>query len=249
MRTRPWLLKAAAAGVFLVSLPVAAVVGVGALSGDDEEQVPPDLVGTEPTVDVTPEPPGSPYPTRDPTFPTIIEQTPPIPDYPDFVEISGVQIPIPEGAHYLQQGPGGELRPLHWVWFGDSNYRETPTGGEPVGVQFDEYGLLLVSIQRDEEAAFAPTLDALWMLTQQVAEPSPESLSLVGETIPLPEGSYYVTEETGLDLNPIVYIVRYHYSAFMFDSHGLFNVSVSTEDAAVLETTLAAVTQAVNAEA
>lgn len=240
MTARPQLIRALAAGALLVSLPVAVFVGVRLAGGGEDEEVP--VVQAEPTIDVTPEPPGSPYPTPDASQPSAGPVI--TPNTPDFIEISGVQIPIPGGTHYLHQ-TCCELRELHWIWNGDSNYEVVGSDSVRVGIQFDDFGLLYANVKPEEQNLFEPTLDALWMLTQLTADPSPGTVLVEGASVPMPEGSFYSSEEGPADAgSPTTYIVRLNHSVIWIDSRGSSAGSVAEEDATKFEATLTALDSA-----
>jgi hypothetical protein len=231
--------------ILLGSITGAALVGASLVAGGSDELSPNLSTPTQ-------SPYGtplftSPFPTRDISLPTQpaddTGRTPdpnaPTPFVPPFVTISGIDIPIPQGYNYAHLG-GPEARLLHYIWKGDSMSQQTTSGPVYVGIQFDEAGLVGAHIAPTDEAAFAPTLDALWMLTQKVATPSPPFVIVKGQSIPMPQGSYYTTEEGPTEINPLTYIVRLHHSVFSFDSHGLFGVSVRPEDSGGFQATSAA---------
>jgi hypothetical protein len=109
------------------------------------------------------------------------------------------------------------------------------------GIRFDEFGLVYANIASTDEAAFLPTLDALWSLTQKVATPSPAFVTVKGQSIPMPEGSFYSKEEGPADLgSPPTYNVRLHHSVFVFGNHGPPGGNVTPEDSAAFQATSAA---------
>jgi hypothetical protein len=119
--------------------------------------------------------------------------------------------------------------------------QQTKSGPVYVGIEFDEAGLFYANIAPADEAAFLPTLDALWSLTQKVGTPSPPFVVIKGHSIPMPEGSFYSKEEGPADLgSPATYFVRLHHSVFAFGDYGPPGGSVTPEDAAGFQATSAA---------
>ena len=223
---------------------IAAVVGVGLVGGGDNDPAPYVFETLEPSpppeVTVT-FVPGLTQDPSHPTQPADKSNWTPDPDatspyIPDFVSISGFEIPIPDGADYSCCGGPG-TRYFHWVWFGEPVVYDETVAGEIRGIWFDDNGLLYAHPTAVQDPALGPTLDALWALTQSVANESPEFVQIEGLQIPLPEGSFYTTEEGPADLNPVTYIVRLRRSAFMLDSNGLFNESIAPDDAAAFRST------------
>jgi len=212
----------------LLALAVGAYAGVKLVAGGSGDDAPSAaeiararfLLARWELPNTTPLQPVEPMPTRNPinlggfSFPTQA----PTPKGPESVEISGVVIPIPEGARYSHfAGPEGPL--LHQIWFGGSNFRETESGVVAAGVQFDEFGLVHADFEGPQADALVPTLDALWALAKEVGTPSPPSLVVDGADIPLPEGSYYNTEEVGAMGGPEIidiYHVRFEHSVIKF---------------------------------
>jgi hypothetical protein len=247
--------------ILLGSITGAALVGVSLVAGGSEPS-PANFASPTQSPYGTPPPPTSPYPTQDPSRPTQPSddrnRTPdpnaPTPFVPPFVTISGIDIPIPQGFQYAygaaiaDPGPG---KPFYSIWMGASTSQQTGSGSVDSRIEFDDSGLVYAHVAPTDEVAFLPTLDALWSLTQKVAVPSTAFVTVKGQQIPLPAGSYYSTEETGLAENPLVYTVRLQRSVFWFDSRGPYGVRVGPnndslgagvrpEDSASFQATVAA---------
>ncbi len=244
------ILGAAASAAALAAVVVVAFVGASLVGGGEGGPSPTPLAGHGPTP-----PPGldserpSPLPTHDPSLPTQpaddTDRTPDpnatAPGTPDSITISDVEIPIPEGWRYMRSG-GGDLRPGHIIWKGDSTSEQTDSGPIPLGVRFDDFGLTYINVAPSEEAEAETTLDALWELTQKVGTPSPPSLSVKGQDIPLPAGSYYSTiEKPLLPDNPVTLIVRLSHSVIIFDGHGLGYTRIASGDEPKFEPAIGAI--------
>lgn len=110
-----------------------------------------------------------------------------------------------------------------------------------LGVQFDDFGITYINVVPSEEAELDTTLDALWTLAQKVGTPSPPSLSVGGEVIPVPPGSYYSTIEKPLvPNNPVSFRVRLNNSVIVFDGHGLGYSRIAFGDEARFEPAIGA---------
>lgn len=186
--------KAVAAIVVFEGVTAAALVGVSLVAGGSGGSSP-NLATPTQSPYGTPPPPKSPYPTQDPSLPTPPADTPdpnaPTPFVPPFVTISGIDIPIPHGFQYAYGaaiGDPGPGKPFYSIWMDDSMSQQTATGSVDSRIQFDDSGLLYAHIAPSEEAAFAPTLDDLWMLTQKIATPSPPFVTVNGRSIPSAAG-------------------------------------------------------------
>ena len=226
------ILGAAASAAVLAAVVVAAFVGVSLVGGGDEP--PPELPDTTPLLT------RGPVPTQDPNLPGgfSFPTQGPTPKGPESVEISGVVIPIPEGWRYMRT-TGGDMRPGHMIWTGGSTSEQTDTGPIPLGVRFDDFGLTYINVAPSEEAEAGATLDALWDLARKVGTASPSSLSVQGQDIPLPAGSYYSTiEKPLLPDNPLTFRVRLNHSVVIFDSHGLGYTHIASGDEARFQATL-----------
>jgi hypothetical protein len=200
----------------------------------------------EELLDTTPD--ADPNFTQDPGRPNRFT-TPthrPTPTEPPFVTVSGVQVPIPVGSHhYYGLGASDTTLFYHQIWFGDANFIETERGSVPLGVGFDESGLLFWHLEPGDEDEFAATFDAVWTITQNAGISAPPSLDLGGNSLPLPPGSSLkVTEGMAYGQVPFVwYSVRTRRSVLWFERlrDGRYVPArqiIAPEDAAAFQPTL-----------
>ena len=227
----------AIAAVVVAAVGVVTFVGVSLVAGGGNDPPPP------PVLDATPEPPRGPGPTLDPDLPGgfSVPSQGPTPTWPASVEISGVVIPIPEGWHHVLTNVSGGS-PKHLIWKGESSSRQTESGPVSVGVRFDDFGLTYINVDPSEEAEAEATLDALWDLTRTVMTLSPATVSVAGQDVPLPAGSYYrVTEKLFIPGEVGTYRVVYRHSVLAFNEHGVIYEATAFGDEARFQPTLDAI--------
>jgi len=221
------ILGAAVSAAVLAAVVVAAFVGASLIGSGESD--PPTL---QELLDTTPAPPSSPYPTHDPSLPTQpaddTDRTPdPNATAPPF-EIGGVSVPIPTGAQRI--GIIGD----------PSGYPFWRIELDGSIIEFGRYGLTRAEIAPGDEDAFDPTLDAIWVVAQQNAEPSPSTVDVSGMAVSLPSGSYYSILNSPSSPDDPLYIVRLSHSVLTFDSSGVITKSIQAEDAGAFTSALTA---------
>jgi hypothetical protein len=218
----------------LLMLAAAALIGVAVAacseSESEGEPTPTRSLTREEALAVTPPPPDPNWTARPNPH---LQTAGPTPTAPPSVTISGIEIPIPAGEFYWHP-EGLEGWVPHIVRSQEPVY-PTDAAGRIVqpGLVFIETGLYYLKITPSEQELYAPTLDALWRLSQKAGMPSPSELSLESVDIPLPPNSYYSVSlqepAQGGDPAP-VYVVQFDHSAVVFDSGGLHSTSVQSAD-------------------
>ena len=222
------IVRGAASVVAVGVIALTAFVGVTLVSGGNGDPSPgaAGIFEDEPTAPPGLDPQAPPPRTVDPNETPLREGTPgPTPFVPASVIVLGIAIPIPEGSTYYYGAQSG-TRVLHWVWKGESS------------VWFEDNGETSADVKPTDEEAFGSTLDAFWTLTQMTWTPSPSFVTVKGENVPLPEGSFYRTLDKPVDPNdPLIYTVRLSRSAIVFDASGIVNDLVKAADVANFQTT------------